>query len=34
VLDGRADLVALEVSAVYDGDLPRDDRKELVSLPH
>ena len=33
VLDGRADLVSLEVSAVYDGDLPTDDREELVSLP-
>jgi transglutaminase-like putative cysteine protease len=33
VLDGRADLVALEVRAVYDGDLPRDDHRELISLP-
>lgn len=33
VLDGRADLVMLEVGAVLDGDLPRDDVSELVSLP-
>ncbi len=33
VLDGRADLVTLEVGAVYDGDLPRDDLTALVSLP-
>jgi transglutaminase-like putative cysteine protease len=33
VLDGRADLVRLEVSAVYQGDLPNDDHSQLVSLP-
>ena len=33
VLDGRADLVGLDVHAVFDGDLPRDDHEDLISLP-
>lgn len=33
VLDGRADLVSLEVSAVYEGSLPNDDHTGPVSLP-
>ena len=32
VIGGTADLVALDVGAVVDGDLPSDDPRELVSL--
>jgi len=33
VLEGRAELVKLDVSAVYEGELPKDDHRDLVSLP-
>jgi hypothetical protein len=32
VLGGTVDLVGIEVGAVVEGDLPRDDPRELVSL--